>query len=187
MISLNWRGVSGQIGDLMARFNELPRHIAKKHCQAAVKRAMKDGVPALKALTPKGKPKNVKNAVQRDARGRFLTGSGKKVRKRGGALRRSVTTKSKYIGRNKNGFVFGVIGYKAGYESRKAIWLEFGTSRGIEPRKIIDKFRARYGGPAASRLAAELAAALPKAASELQAKKNPGMSRRGIAAGIAPR
>lgn len=180
MISLNWRGVNGQIGDLMARFNELPRHIAKKHCQAAVKRAMKDGVPVLKALTPKGKTQVVKSAIVKGA-------LKENFKRRGGALRRSVTTKSKYIGRNKNGFVFGVIGYKAGYESRKAIWLEFGTSRGIEPRKIIDKFRARYGGPAASRLAAELAAALPKAAAELQAKKNPGMSRRGIAAGIAPR
>lgn len=166
MISLNWRGVNGQIGDLMARFNELPRHIAKKHCQAAVKRAMKDGVPVLKALTPKGKTQVVKAAIVKGA-------LKENFKRRGGALRRSVTTKSKYIGRNKNGFVFGVIGYKAGFESRKAIWLEFGTSRGIEPRKIIDKFRARYGGPAASRLAAELAAALPKAAAELAAGKNP--------------
>ena len=174
MISLSWSGnPNRQIAALMSRFHELPRHIAKKHVQAAVKRAMKDGVPVLKALTPKGSAKNVRNAVQRDTRGRFLTGSGKKMRKRGGALRRSVTTRAKYVGRNRDGFVYGVVGYKAGMESRKAIWLEFGTSRGIEPRKIIDKFRARYGGPAAARMAAELAAALPKAAAELAAGKNP--------------
>jgi hypothetical protein len=166
MISLNWRGMNGEIGALMSRFNELPRHIAKKHCQAAVKRAMKDGVPVLKSLTPKGKPKTVKSAI---VKGQIK----ENFKRRGGALRRSVTTKAKYIGRNKDGFVYGVVGYKAGMESRKAIWLEFGTSTGIKPRKIIDQFRARYGGPAASRLAAELAAALPKAAAELAAGKNP--------------
>ena len=167
MISLSWSGnPNRQIAALMSRFHELPRHIAKKHVQAAVKRAMKDGVPVLKALTPKGSAKRIKSTI---VRGEIKTN----VKKRGGALRRSVTTKAKYVGRNRDGFVYGVVGYKAGMESRKAIWLEFGTSRGIEPRKIIDKFRARYGGPAAARMAAELAAALPKAAAELAAGKNP--------------
>jgi hypothetical protein len=69
--------------------------------------------------------------------------------------------------------VYGAVGYKAGFESRKALWLEFGTSRGIEPRKIMDRFRRQYGGPAAAKLAKEMRAALEKAASEMASGKNP--------------
>lgn len=173
MISLNWDGMQGEIRALMARFGELPRHIAKKHLKAAMNRSMKDGVPILKSLTPKGGTRTQRNKLKRGSGGRFVAGSGKKMRVRGGALRRAVTTKSKYIGRNRDGVVYGVVGYKAGMESRKAIWLEFGTSRGISPRNIMEQFRARYGGPAASRLAAEMAAALEKAAAELASGMNP--------------
>lgn len=173
MISLNWDSMDGEIGALMARFNELPRHIAKKHLQAVVKRVMKDGVPILKSITPKGGTRVVKNKLKRGAGGRFVAGSGKKMKVRGGALRRSVTTKAKYIGRNRDGMVYGVVGYKAGTESRKAIWLEFGTSRGIKPQNFIEQFRAKYGGPAASRLADEMAKALEKAAAELASGMNP--------------
>jgi hypothetical protein len=176
MISLNWDGMQGEIGALMARFNELPRHIAKKHLRAAMRRSVKDGVPVLKSLTPKGSTRTTRNKLKRGAGGRFVSGSGKKLRVRGGALRRSVTTKAKYIGRNRDGIVYGVVGYKAGMESRKAIWLEFGTSRGISPRNIMEQFRARYGAPAASRLAAEMASALEKAAAELAAGMNPTRS-----------
>lgn len=169
MISLNWGTMQGEIGALMARFDELPRHIAKKHLVAAVKRAMRDGVPVLKALTPVGKTKTIKAAIRR---GQLKTN----FKQRGGALRRAVTTKAKYIGRNKDGIVYGVVGYKAGFESRKAIWLEFGTSRGVSPRNLIEQFRARYGGPAATRLAAEMAAALEKATNELASGMNPTRS-----------
>jgi hypothetical protein len=134
---------------------------------------VKPGVPILKSLTPKGGTRTQRNKLKRGSGGRFVAGSGKKMRVRGGALRRAVTTKSKYIGRNRDGVVYGVVGYKAGMESRKAIWLEFGTSRGISPRNIMEQFRARYGGPAASRLAAEMAAALEKAAAELASGMNP--------------
>jgi len=173
MISLNWDGMQGEIGALMARFNELPRHIAKKHLKAVMNRSVKPGVPILKSLTPKGGTRTRRNALKRGSGGRFVAGSGKKMRVRGGALRRAVTTKSKYIGRNRDGVVYGVVGYKAGMESRKAIWLEFGTSRGISPRNIMEQFRARYGGPAASRMAAEMATALEKAAAELASGMNP--------------
>lgn len=176
MISLNWQGMRGEIGALMSRFNELPRHIAKKHLIAAVRRAMKEGVPVLKAITPKGKTRNTRAALKRGAGGRFVTGSGKKMKARGGALRRAVTAKAKYIGKNKGGLVYGVVGYKAGFDSRKAIWLEFGTSRGIEPRKLIEQFRARYGGPSAARLAVEMAHALEKASAELASGMNPTRS-----------
>lgn len=176
MISLNWDGMQGEIGALMARFNELPRHIAKKHLIAALKRVMKDGVPILKAVTPKGGTRTVRAALKRGAGGRFVAGSGKKSRVRGGAMRRAVAAKAKYIGRNRDGVVYGVVGYKAGMESRKAIWLEFGTSRGVKPRNLIEQFRARYGGPAASRLADEMSRALEKAANELASGMNPTRS-----------
>jgi hypothetical protein len=176
MISLNWEGMQGEIGALMARYNELPRHIAKKHLQAVVKRTMNEGKPILKSITPKGATKKVRSKLKRGAGGRFVEGSGKKLKVRGGALRRSVTTKAKYVGRNRDGLVYGVVGYKAGMESRKAIWLEFGTNRGVEPRRLIEQFRQRYGGPAASRLAEEMARGLEKAAAELAAGMNPTRS-----------
>lgn len=176
MIALNWDGMEGEIGALMARFDELPRHIAKKHLIAAVRRSMKEGVPVLKAITPKGKPQIKRNKLMRGAGGRFVAGSGKKMKVRGGAMRRAVTSKAKYIGKNKGGIVYGVVGYKAGMESRKAIWLEFGTSRGVKPRNLIEQFRARYGGPSAARLASEMGNALEKAAAELASGMNPTRS-----------
>lgn len=173
MISLNWDGMQGEIGALMNRFGELPRHIAKKHLPAAMKRSLKEGIPVLKALTPKGGTRQVKNKVTRNAQGRFEKGSGKIRKVRGGALRRAVTTKAKYVGRNRDGSVYGVIGYRAGMESRKAIWLEYGTSRGVKPQQIIEQFKRQYGGPAASKLASEMANALEKAAAELASGMNP--------------
>lgn len=179
MISLNWRSLDGQIGSLMKRYADLPRFVAKKHLGAAMKRALKPGVPILKKLTPKGGTKIVRNATTRDDRGRFTTGSGKKKRVRGGALRRAVTSKSKYIGRNRDGIVFGVIGYKAGSESRKAIWLEFGTSKGIRPRQFMEQFRRTYRGPAKAALVKEMRAALEKAVKD----KNPGVGSSGYGPG----
>jgi len=173
MIILGWDTGQGQVRDLMKRFAELPRHIAKKHLIAAIRRLMKDGIPLLKSITPKGGTRNKRNKLMRGAGGRFVTGSGKKLRVRGGALRRSVATKAKYIGRNKDGKVYGCIGYKAGFESRKAIWLEFGTRRGINPQRVMEKFRRQYGRPAASKLAKEMRSALAKAVAELKAGKNP--------------
>jgi hypothetical protein len=139
-----------------------------------MRRSVKDGVPVLKALTPKGGTRRVKSAKTRDAKGRFIAGSGKIRQVRGGALRRSVTTKAKYIGRNRDGTVYGVVGYRAGMESRKAIWLEFGTSRGVKPQSIIERFKRQYGGPASKTLASEMALALEKAAKELASGLNPG-------------
>lgn len=173
MIVLNWTTMTGQIGALMARYAELPRHIAKKHLQAAMKRSMKDGVPKLKALTPKGKTQIVKSALKRGSGGRFVAGSGKKMKVRGGALRRAVRTKAKYIGRNNDGVVYGTIGYKAGFDSQKAIWLEFGTKNNVRPRQIMDKFRRSYGGPAAKVLARQMKKALAAAVREMRSGRNP--------------
>ncbi len=186
MITLNWNGMQGEIGALMARFNELPRHIAKKHLVAVIKRAGKEGVAVLKKHTPKGGTKTVRAALKRGTGGRFVAGSGKKMKVRGGALRRAATVKAKYQGRNRDGYAYGVLGYKYGSESRKAIWLEYGTSRGIQPRGMIDKTMREWGGPAAKKLATEMKKALEKAARELASGMNPGMSRRGMAAGVRP-
>jgi hypothetical protein len=174
VISLNWKSVEGEIGSLMQRFAELPRHIAKKHLQAAMKRALKIGVPVLKKNTPKGGTKTVRSATTRNARGQFTAGSGKLKKVRGGALRRAVTTKSKYVGKNKDGFVVGTLGYKGGTESRKAIWLEFGTTRGLEARKMVERSMSQIGPQVSAKLAAEMALALEKSAAEVAAKKNLG-------------
>jgi hypothetical protein len=169
MIVLGWSNVSGDIAELMRRYNELPRSIAKKHLQAAMKRAGKTAVPLLKKNTPKGGTRTV--------------GSN---RKRGGSLRRAATFVARYKGRNRDGSVFGILGYKYGMESRKAIWLEFGTTRGIEPRDIVKKTYTASKGIIASRLEAEMVLALTKATNEANSPMNPRMSRRGSAAGIAP-
>lgn len=174
MISLNWQSMNGQIGALMKSYAELPRHIAKKHLQAAMKRALKEGVPILKKNTPKGGSKIVKAATTRNARGQFTAGSGKKKKVRGGALRRAVTTKSKYRGRNKDGIVVGTLGYKTGMESRKAIWLEFGTSRGLEPRRMVERSMSEISPKVSGLLVREMASALEKAAAEVAGGKNLG-------------
>ncbi len=164
---LKWENNAEQeIEAIMGRYAALPKHIAKKHLQAAMKRTLKDGVPVLRSVTP---PLGVR-------RGRRKKGSFVPQNKSTGALRRSVTTKSKYIGRNADGVVYGVVGYKAGFNSRKAIWLEYGTRRGIRPQQMIQQFMQRYSGPSLNKLKAEMLAALEKAANEVASGKNPTRS-----------
>lgn len=165
MINVDFKGLENQLADLKAAYTELPRHLAKKHLQASVKRTIADGIPVMKAITPKGATRRVGK------------GGESSTRVRGGALRRAVTTKAKYVGRGSDGSVYGVVGYRASFESRKAIWLEFGTSRGITPRNLIDQFMQQYGGPSAEKLVAEMANGLEKAASELAAGMNKGGGR----------
>lgn len=169
MISFDFRSYRSQIDSLMDRYRQLPRHVARKHLKAAMKRTVKGGVPVLKKLTPKGDPTNKRNAVTRNAKGQFEKGSGKKIRVRGGALRRAVTSKAAWIGKAKAGFVVGVVGYRGGLQSRKAIWLEYGTNR-LTPRAIIPKFVAAYGKPQAKELAREMRKALGAAARDLGGK-----------------
>jgi HK97 gp10 family phage protein len=180
MIVLGWNNVSGQIGELMRRYNELPRSVAKKHLQAAMKRAGKAAVPLLKKNTPKGGTRVVKSTI---IRGEQKTN----YKRRGGSLRRAATFSARYKGTNKDGSVVGRLGYKYGMESRKAIWLEFGTTRGIEPRDMMKKTYAATKGIIGANLQAEMAAALEKATNEANSPMNPRMSRRGIAAGVTPR
>lgn len=160
MISLNWHTMRDEIGSLMARYAELPRHIAKKHLNAAMKRALKPGVPMLRRNTP---PLGT-------TRGRKKAGAKRTT----GALRKAATAKSKYIGRNADGRVYGVLGYRAGAESRKAIWQEFGTSNGVKPKDMVKKTLDQFGPQVNGALVAEMKSALEKAAKELASGMNPG-------------
>jgi HK97 gp10 family phage protein len=159
MIEMEWEGMEGEIGALMARFAELPRHIAKKHLKAAMKRVLKPGVPTLRRNTP---PLSTR-------RGRARLGEKRTT----GKLRRAVKTKAGYKGTNAAGSVYGVLGYQAGFESQKAIWQEFGTKGGVKPKRMVAKTMEQIGKPAAEALAREMKAALEKAAKELASGMNP--------------
>ena len=143
------------IAALMESYRALPRHIAKKHAKAAIRRVMKPGVPILRRHTP---PLGTRRGRRK---------KGEKARSTG-SLRRAVTTRAGQTGRNDgwNTFVWGVLGYRAGAESRKAIWNEFGTRRGMAPRRMVEKTMSEYGGPARSAIVRELAVGLEKAAKD---------------------
>lgn len=147
------------IAALMGRYLELPRSIAKKHMKAAMRRVLRPGVPLLRANTP---PTGVKRGRRK---------AGEKPRSTG-ALRRAATVRVGTTGKNKDGFVWGILGYKAGIESRKAIWLEYGTivARAFE---MMEKTAKQLGNPVARQLEAELAKALEKAVNEARSPKNP--------------
>lgn len=171
MISLSWQSSfepntydsDKVIQGLIAKYAALPRHIAKKHLMAAMRRVMKPGIPILRRNTP---PLNTR-------RGRRKAGEKKRST---GALRRAVTVRTGQTGKNGdfNSFVWGVLGYKASFESRKAIWLQFGTSGGVKAYQMMEKTLQEFGPVAAEKLAAEMAIAFEKAAAELASGKNPG-------------
>jgi hypothetical protein len=171
MISLSWNSSfepntfdsNKVIEGLMSRYKALPNHIAKKHLKAAMRRVLKPGVPILRRNTP---PLSTR-------RGRRKAGEKKRST---GALRRAVTVRTGQSGKNGgfDSFVYGVLGYKASFESRKAIWLQFGTSGGVRAYQMMEKTLAEFGPVAANKLAEEMAVGLEKAAAELAAGKNPG-------------
>lgn len=176
MIELDTSGMQEEIAALMERYNALPNHIAKKHLRASMRRVMKYAVPALKKNTPRRRS-YVRFGGGRNGREYTAT------RIRGGSLRSAVTTKAGYS-RAKGGpmAVYGVVGYanrltpaEAGpqvSQSRKAIWLEYGT-RYAFARGMVKMTLSQIGGPSAALLAREMSAALEKAAAELAAGKNP--------------
>lgn len=171
MISLSWDSsfepnsydADRHISAMMKRYRTLPRHIAKKHLKAALRAVTKRGVPILRKNTP---PLDTK-------RGRRKKGE---KRRSTGALRRSVTVKTGQTGKNSDfdQFVWAVLGYKAGIESRKAIWLEFGTSNGSRAFRMMEKTVKEMGPIAASQLAREMAERFEKAVNEVAGKKNLG-------------
>lgn len=169
MINVNWDELLDGNAAVAARFRALPAHLAKKHLKASMRRAItaSGGVKELRKNTP---PIGTK-------RGRKAKG----VKRSAGALRRAVTVKTKWIGRNKDGAMFAGLGYKYGTESLKAIWHEFGTTR-MKATAMAQKTYESIKGKVKSQLAAELTKAIEKAAAELE--RNPGMSKRGRAAGL---
>ena len=161
MIKLNAKEVQREIDGLRKKYAALPGHIAKKHMRAAMRRVIKPGVPLLRANTP---PVGARRGRRK---------KGEKPRSTG-ALRRAVTTKAKFKGSASSGTIFGVLGYRGGLQSRKAIWLEYGTSRGISPRAMVGNLVNSFGPTAAKKLAEEMKAALGKAIAEVRAGRNPG-------------
>lgn len=170
MISLSWNSSfepnsydsDKVITGLMERYRALPRHIARKHIGAAMRRILKPGIPILRRNTP---PVGLKRGRRK---------AGQKARSTG-ALRRAVTVRVGQTGKNNdfNSFVYGVLGYKASFESRKAIWLQFGTSGGVKAYQMMEKTLQEFGPVAAETLARELAAAFEKAVAESGSGKNP--------------
>jgi hypothetical protein len=181
MISLSWNSsyapnsydANQHIGSMMAAFRQLPRHMARKHIKAAMRRTLAPGVKILRKHTP---PLGTR-------RGRRKAGEKKRST---GDLRRRVTVKTGQTGRNPDfdAFIWGVLGYKIKGQDRKHIWLNYGTSAGIRPYDMIGRAMAEFGPVSAAKLAQELRVALEKAAAELASGKNPGMSARGRAAGL---
>lgn len=171
MIHLNWEKLLGEFSDLADDYRRLPYYLSKKYLVASIREAVKQakGPQLLRKNTP---PLNTR-------RGRRAKGEKRST----GNLRRSVTTKAKWIGRNADGFAVGGLGYKYGEESRKAIWHEFGTTR-MAGRKMMEKTFEAIRGPVASILSRVLAQKLEKAAAERASGKNPGMSSRGKKMGM---
>jgi len=171
LIALSWNTDShptrleadDAVRTMMSRYRALPRHIARKHMQAAMRRLLKKGIPILRANTP---PRGTRRGRRKQVARPVSTGD----------LRRSVTTRVGQTGRNNDwdSFVWGCLGYRAGFQSRKAIWLNYGTSGGIRAVQMIQRTMDSMGLLAASDLAREMAAGLEKAAAELAGGKNPG-------------
>jgi hypothetical protein len=151
----------------MGRYAALPMHIAKKHLVAAMRRSLKDGIPVLRAKTPRGISRRVKGRNTKT--GRFT-----KAKQARGAMRRAVTAKAKFIGRNADGCVVGTLGYRYGMDSAKAIWLTFGTRRGIEPRTFVQEAMDQIRPQALAKLKAEMAVAFDRAVRENASGKNAG-------------
>lgn len=181
LFSLSFATTKRDIDALMGRYASLPRHIAKKHLKAALGRAVRPHVKTLRQATPRGKKRMVRGEFKRNERGQHVAGSGK-MKNLAGALRRAAAVKTGWKGTNKDGYAFGVLGYKAGSESRKAIWLEFGTPN-IEPRRIVLGVYNRVKNTVMKTLKRELAIAFERAAKELASDRNPGVGKSGFGPG----
>lgn len=162
MISMDWNRMSKDCAALWSRYEELPKHIAKKHLLASMRRAVKasNGVSILRKNTP---PLNTRRG--RRSKGQKPVSTGE--------LRRSVTTKARWIGRNRDGVAVAGLGYRYGWNSRKAIWKEFGT-KWQDGVGMMEKTFNSIRTVVASKLAGEMKNALEAASRELASGKNPG-------------
>jgi hypothetical protein len=160
-------------------YGQLPKALAKKHIKAAVNRAVKPFVPALRAATPKSKGKRTKTAaVSRDTSGRFQKGSGKKSVIKPGRLRRSIITVTKFANKVNHGSFTARVTFSRGEgKGNHALWVEEGTAdrsgtgggnRGkVSPRWFLRTlFNSMAPGIAAS-MGLHLSAGLEAAAREL--------------------
>jgi hypothetical protein len=162
MIAVDMGRISEDIAAVWKRFDELPRHIGKKHLLAAMRKSVKESgaVSRLRKNTPP-----VSTRRGRRAKGQKPVSTGD--------LRRSVTTKAKWIGNNKTGVAVAGIGYRYGWNSRKAIWKEYGT-KWQDAVGMVERTFNEFKGDVASRLSRNMADALEKAAAELRSGMNPG-------------
>lgn len=162
MISIDMNSdLDDQIGQLVRAYRELPKNIARKHMKAAIGRAVRPFIPVLRKNTPplstkRGRPKKGKKKAPRVV---FSGG----VKQSAGVLRRSVAVRTAAKGM----VAYAVLGYRAGFESRKAIWLEFGTKSGIEPRRMVETTMGQIRGKVQANLPKELAHALTKAVKDV--------------------
>ena len=171
MISLSWDSSfepnsydgNRHIRRLMQSYKTLPRHIAKKHLKASMRRTLKPGVSILRSVTP---PVGTRRGRRRKGEKKRSTGE----------LRRSVTVKAGQTGNNLafGAFIWGVLGYRFKGQDRKAIWLNYGTSNGVRSYDMIGQAMSKLGPISAQRLASEMATALEKAAEEVAGGKNQG-------------
>jgi len=162
MISVNATQLISDFGEISKAYERLPSHIAKKHLLASMRRAVvkSGGVKLLRQNTP---PLGTRRGRRK---------KGEKPTSTGG-LRKSVMTKARWIGTNKSGVAVAGLGYKYGWNSRKAIWKEYGT-RWQDAMNMMQRTFDAIRGPVASLLAGEMAAALEKAQAEVASKRNQG-------------
>jgi hypothetical protein len=162
MISMDWAKMSREVASLAKSYENLPKHIAKKHLLAAMKRAIKDanGVSILRRNTP---PLSTRRGRRKKGEKPVSTGE----------LRRSVTTKARWIGNNKTGVAVAGLGYRYGWNSRKAIWKEYGT-KWQDGVKMMERTFGQIRGVVASKLVARMKEALDAAAREEASGKNKG-------------
>lgn len=161
-------------------YKDLPSALAKKHIKAAMTRAVKPFLPALRSATPRFKGKRTKTAaIARDTKGRYVAGSGKKSAIKPGALRRSIKSITKFTQKANHGAFYTKVGFARGEgKGNHALWVEGGTgarkiksngaNRGtVAPRWFLRRtFESMKSGIQAS-IGLHLAAGLEKAGNEL--------------------
>lgn len=162
MISMDWAKMSREVASLAKSYENLPKHIAKKHLLAAMKRAVKDanGVSILRKNTP---PLSTRRGRRKKGEKPVSTGE----------LRRSVTTKARWIGNNKTGVAVAGLGYRYGWNSRKAIWKEYGT-KWQDGVKMVERTFNQIRGVVASKLVARMKEALEAGVREAASPHNKG-------------
>lgn len=183
ILSVNMTYVNSSFADIAARYKALPRHVAYKHMAAAMKRAVRkaQGVQVLKQVCRERL--NLKGTVvtkdppKRDKAGQFKKGWNR--RRRGGDFLKAiaVTSSKPKGGKNPRPLVVKV-GWKYGEQSKKALWLEFGTKH-VEPRRMAEETFNRIRGTAMANMRSELLAALEKAARDLGQAKDPAKRKPG--------